>query len=791
MTSERGSRAVQPTQLGSYEVVSLLGKGGMGEVFRCRDPKLGREVAIKKLPAELAHDPQRLSRFRREARTLAALNHPGIAGIHGLEESDGATLLVLELVEGDSLAERLERGGPLPPDEALKLAVQTADALEAAHAKGITHRDIKPANIKITPEGRLKILDFGLAKSIDSSPRELAGATESTALTAVGQVMGTPAYMSPEQARGLPVDHRADIWAFGCVLFELLSGSRPFRGTNLPDLMSAIVSREPDWSLLPRRTPERVRSVLRRCLEKDATQRLASIAEARREIALVQAGRHGVSRRAIVAAAVVGVFAALAVGVASNLAAVRDYLRRAPHGPEIRSIAVLPLRNATGDPAQEYFSDGMTESLIASLAKIGSIKVISRGSVQRYKNTDKTVPQMASELGVDAVLEGAIRRQAGRLFIDVTLFDGKSDLSLWGESYDRDLADALILQSDIARDVARQIHVKLTPKEESRLAAARRVDPWAHDLYIQGWSHLTRISPAELDTAMKYFELARTKEPALGWAGVAAVWGTRAQFGLAPPTEALPKAKAAALEALKIDDDLFEVHLVLAVIKSRVDWDWQGARAEFQRALDLNPNDAETYAQYGRVEGILGNSAEAVKLGAKALELEPFRPIFQGMQALSLTEAGRYDDALALLKQAIEQQPSLARNAANVLARAYYGLHRYEDLFGAYRKSFEVGGDREVVAALDKGHAEAGYRRGLQIAADTLATRARAGKGYVDPVSIVEMYQYAGDGEHALDWMEVMLERRDPNTPAIEPVPEELRRSPRYRSMRQRMGLPL
>jgi TolB-like protein len=781
-----------PKQLGHYQIVSLLGRGGMGEVYRCRDPRLARDVAIKTLPGDVARDPDRLSRFRREARALAAVNHPGIAAIHGLEESAGHTFLVLELVEGETLAERLERSGPVPLDESLKIAAQVADALDSAHARGIAHRDVKPANIKITPEGRAKVLDFGLAKSAEGSPLDLALSAVPTAVTAVGQVVGTPAYMSPEQARGQAVDHRTDIWAFGCVLFELLSGSRPFRGANLPDLMTAVVSRQPDWSLLPARTPERVRAVLRRCLEKDVARRMAALGEARAEIERVQAGRRGVSRRAVVTTVALGVVAAVAGAIALNTGGLRDRLAGLAGGPRIRSIAVLPLRNATGDPAQEYFSDGMTESLIAGLAKIGSMKVISRTSVQRYKNSDKSVQAVASELGVDAVLEGSVRRASGHVFLDVTLFDGRSDLSLWGESYDRELADALILQSDIARDVARQIHVKLTPRDESRLAAVRRVDPEAHDLYVQGWSHLTRLTPAELDTALKYFELARAKEPALGWAGIAAVWGTRAQFGFASPTEALPKARAAALEALKRNDNLFEVHLVLALIKARADWDWQGAKIEFQRALDLKPNDAEAYAQYARVEAILGNPAEAVKMGAKALELEPFRPIFQAMQALNLADAGRYEDALALAKKAIAQQPTLARNAAGVLARALFGLQRYEDLFGAYRSSFEAQGDREVVASLDRGHAAEGYRRGLHLGADTLAARVGTGNGHVDPVPIEEMYQYAGDGERALDWMEYMLAQHDPNTPAAAmlAVTDEVRDSPRFRAIRERVGLP-
>ncbi len=792
LSAETPNPRLPPTHFGPYQVVALLGKGGMGEVFRCRDLKLGRDVAIKALPAALASDPGRLSRFRREARTLASLNHPGIAAIYGLEESGGKSFLVLELVEGETLGEGIRRTGPVPVDESLKIAAQIADALDAAHARQITHRDIKPANIKITPEGRVKVLDFGLAKSILNPAQALDSSSLETltAATEAGQVLGTPAYMSPEQARGGSVDDRADIWAFGCVLYELLSGSRAFRGENLPDLMTAVVSREPDWSLLPSGTPERIRAVLRKCLKKDPAQRFARIADARAQIELVQAGRRGISRRTLVAASGIGIIAALGVPIALNLGGLRDRLVDVLPGPHIRSIAVLPLRNASGDPSQEYFSDGMTESLIAGLAKVGSIKVIARNSVMRYKNSDKPVPEMAAELGVDAILEGSIRRASGRLLIDVTLFDGKTNLSVWGESYDRELADAFIVQSDISRDIARQIRVQLTPADESRLAQVRRVDPDAHDLYVRGISYATQLTAPGLDTAMKYFEEARQKDPAIGWAGIAFVWLSRMQFGFSPPSEAAPQARAAALETLKRDPNLPEIHLALGVIKSRVDWDWDGARKEFERALELNPNDAETYAQWAAVEGILGDSKRAVELGEKSLQLEPFRPIFRGIQANQLANAGRYEEALSMIQEVVKQQPSFKRIALDITCKIFYGLHRYEDLYREIRSRYDTDGDVEVVQAMDRGHAESGYRRGLELGGDVLA--ARAEKKFVDPSSVVLFYRYAGNEERTVDWMERMRDQGDPNTPGVvrDDVPEGVRKNPRFRSIRQRMKLP-
>ncbi len=503
---ETSSPKCPPTQFGPYQVISLLGKGGMGEVYRAHDSKLSRDVAIKTLSPEVANDPDRLARFRREARTLAALNHPGIGGIYGLEESDGLSFLVLELVEGETLAERLKRAGPIPVDEALNIAGQIVEALEAAHAKGITHRDIKPANIKITPEGRVKTLDFGLAKGLLSAPHAtLSSMGETlTMATEAGQVLGTPAYMSPEQARAQTVDQRTDIWAFGCVFYELLVGSRAFRGATLADLMTAILSQPPNWDALPDTTPERIRALLRRCLEKDPAQRLASIAEARKEIALVQAGRRGVSRRTIVAASVAGVVAVAGLPVAFNLRGVRDRLKVALTGPRIRSIAVLPLANLSGDPKQEYFSDGMTESFINGLAQIGALKVISRTSAMAYKGTTKPLRQIAQELGVDAVVEGAAIRSGDRVRISARLIDAKTDRQLWAESYDRDFADVLTLEGEVARTVARQVGAELTAQERMRLSASRRVDPQAHEAYLQGLAYFHRGGKENFDEAQRY-----------------------------------------------------------------------------------------------------------------------------------------------------------------------------------------------------------------------------------------------------------------------------------------------
>ena len=472
------------TILGPYRVLALIGAGGMGEVYRARDTKLDREVAIKVLPESVARDPERLVRFQREARLLAALNHPYIATIHGLEQSGDLHYLAMEMVPGDTLAELIARG-PVPLQQAIKIGAQIAEALEAAHSKGIIHRDLKPANIKVTPEGRVKVLDFGLAKAFEPS-RTGADLSRDDTLTVhddptrLGQIIGTPAYMSPEQVRGLPLDQRADIWAFGCVLFELLSTHSPFRARTMNDTFANILQREPDWQVLPPSTPEHIRALLRSCFEKDANQRLSDIGTACRQLEQAP-GKAPVPKHRSKAplgkiAVMAGVVLALvAVAVGFNVGGMKDRLTTANSGAPIRAIAVLPLENQSNDPGQQYFADGFTDALITDLSKLQALKVISRTSAMQYKSTKKATRDIARELGVDAVVEGAVLTEDGKVRITVNLIRAATDASLWTESYVRDLKDVLALQGDVARVIAGQIQLALTPDEQTRLAG-RTVD---------------------------------------------------------------------------------------------------------------------------------------------------------------------------------------------------------------------------------------------------------------------------------------------------------------------------
>jgi eukaryotic-like serine/threonine-protein kinase len=601
--------------LGQYQIRALLGRGGMGEVYLAHDGKLGRGVAIKALPKEFSEDAERLSRFRREARVLASLNHPNIAAIYGLEESSGVNFLVLELVEGETLAERLKRTGPIPVDEALGVMSQAADALEAAHRKGTTHRDVKPANIKLTAEGRVKVLDFGLAKP---PPMKTAGAGLDTEH---GRILGTPRYMSPEQARGQEVDQRTDIWAFGCVLYELLTAKPAFSRTTVPDIIAAILEREPDFNSLPGATPVQVRRLIRQCLVKEADRRLRDIAEAGRAIASAQAHPRReifTRRRLLVAGAAT---AAAAVAVAFNAGGLRERFLSTP-GPRIRSLVVLPLEELSTDPEQEYFADGFTDALITDLSKIEGLKVISRTSAMHYKGKRKAVPEIARELRVEGVVQGTIQREGQRVRVRVNLVRASTDSSLWTEGYEGEVGEALRLQARVAQAVAHEIRGVIAPHQQPRLATRRTVKPEVYEDYLRGMYFLNKSAPEDHEIGIRYLKAALDKDPAepLAWAGLSLGYS---RIGHDRVPIAFQSAKAAANRALDLGETMAETYAGLAQAKLYWDWDFPGAERDFERALDLNPNLANARCHYGWYLVIQGRFREAIVEMRLALNWTP------------------------------------------------------------------------------------------------------------------------------------------------------------------------
>jgi len=793
-------RHVQPgTHLGPYEIVAQIGAGGMGEVYRARDTRLGRDVAIKVLPTEFADDPERLRRFEQEARAVAALSHPNVLAIFDVGTHDAIPYLVTELLEGESLRDRL-KAGSLPPQKAIEYGIQIAQGLSAAHEKGIVHRDLKPANVFITKDGHAKILDFGIAKLAGpQSLEQLAELTTVAEATEAGARLGTVGYMSPEQIRGQSVDHRTDIFAFGCVLYEMLSGRSPFLKDTGADTVSAILHGDPSPLAAGREIPPALQEIVSRCLEKRPADRFSSAHDFALALRATSGGTETpapVSVRRLRRTWLVGAAATVvvvAVLAALDVGGVRRVLvgLGGSHARVVR-MAVLPFANLSGDPEQEYLSDGLTQEMIAQLGRLHpqSLSVIARTSVMRYKKTDTPIDRIGRELGVDYVLEGSEQREGGQVRITAELVKVQDQTQLWSESYERELSDILVLQSDVARKVAEALALKLLPTENARLAGARSVNPDAYQAYLKGTHHLSRLTPGDFDTAQSYFEVALAKDPdyALAYAGIAAVWACRQQMGYAKPAEAAPKAKEAARKAIELDDTAAETRLTLAVQATWTDWDWVVAEREFKRAIELNPSFPEALIFYSHFLMIMGRPDEAMPLARRALELDPFNAMTVSFYAVELYCARRYDEAIAQARKALALQP----DSPVVLATLMVALHetKQHDEMIAAAKKFYAGWSPEVGEALERGYAGRDYAGAWRRAAEVEA--ARHGKEPGAAWDLAENYLIAGDTTHALDWLEKACDDHEPNMPYIScmPIFDPLRSEPRFQALRRRMNLP-
>ena len=798
------------SEIGRYRVLGSLGAGGMGEVYLAEDRELGRKVAIKLLGGWLAQDPERAKRFKQEARSLASLNHPNIVTIYSVEHVGGVDFLTMELVEGPSLDERIA-AGPMPLAETIGIARQIAEALAAAHAKGIVHRDLKPANVKITTDGKVKVLDFGLAKStvLEGAGDASQQVTLSRGPTIAGTVLGTPSYMSPEQARGERVDERADAWAFGCVLYEMLTGEKPFQGRTATDVLAAVIKDEPRWEALPPSTPPAVQGLIRRCLEKDAVQRqggMAGVSGALAEsasaatapgaaswpgampaapapVSLPVAGRVAGKRwgtRVAVAGIAVATVALAAFGLWRLVSGELT-------GRSIRSIAVLPLTNVSGSPDDQYFADGMTDQLIADLGSIEPLKVISRTSVMAYRGSSKPVREVARELNVEAIVEGSALRSGDRVRIIARLIDAAGTV-IWSETYERDMRDVIALQGDVARAIAGRVRVALAPDVERRLAA-RPVRPDVYEDYLKGRYFLYQTTPEGLQKAEEFFNRALEKDPtlALAHAGLADVYVTRSFSGLVPPMEALAKAKTHAARAVQLDDRVADAHGSLAWVAFQ-NWDWVTAEQEFRRALELNPNAAQARMNYAHLLAARDRVEEALREGRRAREVDPLSLPLQTAFAAVLIGAGRYDDAIALCRETLRMNPGFFW-AHNHLWRAYGQKGRFEEALAEARATFSAQGDAQVVAALERGQRQAGYARAMREAAETLVARSRT--QFVMAFTVALLYANAGEKDAAINWLERAYEQHGGLVESIRITPEfkDLRPDPRFQDLLRRLNL--
>jgi eukaryotic-like serine/threonine-protein kinase len=736
------------TLLGTYEILAPLGAGGMGEVYRAQDTRLGRAVAIKVLPAELGNDPERLARFRREAQTLAALNHPNVATIHGLEEAAGTPYLVLELVEGEPLAARLGRG-PLPLREALGIAGQIAAGIEAAHERGIVHRDLKPANVMISASGAVKVLDFGLARS-EPNPSfsgDLSRTPTATLeATVAGMIVGTLAYMSPEQARGQIVDRRSDVWSFGCILFECLAGRRCFAGGTATDVVARILEREPEWSALPDTTPARVREILRRCLRKDPNERPRDIRDVRLELADVAAGGG----------------------------------RETAGGGT--SIAVLPFENLSGSD-DEYFADGITDEILNALAHVEGLRVAARASCFALKGRREDLRTIGEKLDVTSVLEGTVRRAGSRLRITTQLANAADGYQLWSERYDREMTDVFAIQDEIAGAIATRLRGSL--HAEANRARARRGtrNLQAYELLLKGRG-LQFKRGRFLPEAIECFEKALELDPeyAEPLACLADSYRAMGIFGAAPFSETMSKARRLAEQALAMDATLAEAWGTLAVVADQFEYDHAKAETRFDRALTLDPRLGHMRCQralYKWLHHEFSPDQTRAEID-RAVHDDPLNGWVMAMNAHILGFLGQHEESLERSERAVAlDQESFFAQWNVVRSHAWSGNYaRAIDLSPALLRS--SGRHQWALGILAWSLGKSGDAERARAIHDELMARSRS--EFVAPFWLAVSATSCGLEEEATRQVERAARERDPLLPwgPAAPTWDRVRSLPRF-----------
>jgi len=638
----------------------------MGEVYWARDEHLKRDVAIKILPLHSQGSTEARERLLSEARSASGLNDPHISVIHEVGEASGVHYIVMELVKGGPLNSLIPPEG-MRPELVVRYGTQIAAALAHAHDHGIIHRDIKTANVVITPSGQVKVLDFGLAKPhIESELREATRSAQSA--IEAGAVVGTLPYIAPEIIRGEAAGPRIDIWSLGVTLYEMSAGTRPFRGQTGFELPSNILRETP--APLPPQVPPGLRTIIQRCLEKELGQRFHRAGEVRAALEAVQTQLGSSSssvpisvippssanRRVWILGVIVLAIVAAAL-FAANVGGLRDRVFHRAAALGIRSLAVLPLENLSGDPQQQYFADGMTEELTTELSQVSSLRVVSRTSAMRYKGTQKSVPEIARELDVDAVVEGSVEREGGRVRITAQLVQGPTDTHLWAKGYERDFRDSLRLQDEVAQAIVDEIQLKLTPQERARFTRNDVIDPEAHEDYLRGLFHL-RNGPDE-QIAIELFQAAIKKDPgyAAAYASLADSYYALIFNSNAAPVDVLPLSEAAAKRAIELDDQLAEAHGSLANDLAAYDWDWAGGEREFEVALRANPNSSFPHYCYGQFLRQEGKTEESIREGRRAVELDPVAAVPSSLLAQSLYESRRYDEAVSQLRNTLKLEP--------------------------------------------------------------------------------------------------------------------------------------
>ena len=815
-------------RIGQYKIERLLGRGGMGEVYLAID-KTGRRVALKTLSSQTAGDQQHVVRFQQEARSVVAMNHPNIVTVYDIGEAEGTYYIANEMIEGESLRQRLSKSR-LSLNEALEVATQIASALTAAHEKGIIHRDIKPENVMIRRDGYVKVLDFGIAKLTEhfAGPIDTAAATRVQFETAEGLVIGTTSHMSPEQARGARVDERTDIWSVGVVIYEMVTGEQPFAGSSAAETIARILEREPlPLSSFLDDVPVGLQVIINKCLAKDRDRRyqtgqelLGALKNLKEELAFAAKLKHssevrgmheqptealggtksGSQERSVSSAEFLvtearkhkpALLILSALVVAIVLISYFSVKNRWFSGGQIESIAVLPFVNESGSPELDYLSDGISESLINSLSRLPNLAVKARSSVFRYKGRELDPQQAASELSVQAIVNGRVVQRGDDLTLYVSLVDARNGNQIWGDEYRRRLADLAPLQNQITNEISQRLRAQMTPAEEQKLRKASTANSEAYQLYLQGRYHVLKLTLSEVQIGISYFEQAIAVDPnyALAYVGLADAYRS-ALAGDMPPDELLTKAKSAAQKAIQIDDTLADAHAELGFIIFWNDWDWNAAEKEFKRALEIDPNNADAHLFYAHLLSNLARHPEALQEVKRARELEPMNLRTAALEAQFLIHAERSDEALARLQKTFEMAPDfyLARLFA---ASAYIEKGMYSDAIAQAEKARQFSGptNSHPIGFLGFALAKSGQQQKARDLLDELLKAST--QRYVSNYNIALIYNGLGEHDEALKWLERAYQQRDQRMVflKVEPKWNNLRGDPRFQSLISRLHL--